>query len=110
MKLGDKYFANKDYSLAHNHFYSASKIAEKNGLVRIAKECLVNGGNSKYEEGGWINYQKAADCYASVGEKGLLEKMFSELKYNEEDITPGSWMGMARSLANKNARRYEFGK
>ncbi len=110
IKLGEKYLANKDYSLAHDHFYYASKIAERNGLVKIEKECLVSAGNAKYEEGGWLNYQRAAHCYGSVGERGLLEKMCKELKFKEEDITPGSWMGMARFLANRNSGRYEFGK
>jgi len=104
--LGKKYIENKDYFKAYEAYSKAAIKARDLGLSRMHLDYLVLAGNAVYKEGGWLNYQKAADCYATVGEKGLLEKMFKELHYSEEDITPGSWMGMARDLVNINKGRY----
>jgi len=109
MELGDTAFARRDYSSAHRHFYSAYRMADKNGLARIAGECLVRAGDAACEDGGWLNYQKAGYCYALAGDREKLEGLLKELKYSEEDITGGSWMGMARTLADMNKERYYHG-
>lgn len=104
-KAGE-HIKNRDYWKAYEDYYRAAVKARDFGLIRMYHNYMVLAGNAVYEEGGWLNYQRAADCYAAVGESELIEKMLKELNYNEEDITPGTWMGMARALAEINRKRY----
>jgi hypothetical protein len=104
--LGKKYFEEREYAKAHDAYSGAAIKARNSGFMRVYANYMILAGNAAYEQGGWLNYQRAADCYASVGERGLLEKMLKELKYREEDISGGSWMGMARDMAKINESRY----
>lgn len=97
------------YDLAYHCFRSIAETFSKKRLEFLARQYWVLAGDAIYQEGGWLDYQRAADCYALAGEKGLLKNIFQELHYSREDITPSSWMGMAKCLADINCRETKHG-
>lgn len=109
-KKADLHSENKDYHLAYRAYMQVASKAERFGLARMYANYLIKAGNAAREEGGWLFLQNATDCYARAGEREKVEDLLRELKYQEEDISGGSWMGMARTLADINQGRYQYGK
>lgn len=107
---GRKHFEDKSYRLAYIAYRQASAFAKRFGLIKMYVDYLIKAGDMAREEGGWLFLQEAAHCYALAGDRQRVDGLLKELKYREEDITSGSWMGMERTLADINNRRYQHGK
>jgi hypothetical protein len=105
-KNGELYSQKRDYHLSYKAYARAASKAKELGLERIYADYMIKAGDAAWEEGGWIYIQTAADCYAYAGDRKRVDRLLERMHYKEEDITGGSWMGMARTLADINRRIY----